>query len=93
VLNEVDFEKVPVKTAHAINITNFVEAKEIDPIYFYGSHYVVPEELGGKPFRLLREALEKTGRVGIGKVTFQRREHLGCLKPWSPPIRAHRTPP
>ena len=81
VLDESDFDKVPIKTSHAIDILGFVEAKEIDPIYYYGSHYIEPEKLGTKPFLLLREALEKTGRVGFAKVTFQRREHLGCLRP------------
>jgi DNA end-binding protein Ku len=81
VLNESDFSKVPVKTTHSIDILGFVDVKEIDPIYYYGSHYLEPEKLGTKPFLLLKEALEKTGRVGIAKVTFQRREHLGCLRP------------
>src|SRR4030043_57727 len=65
VLDESDFNKVPIKTSHAIEILGFVEAKEIDPIYYYGSHYVEPEELGAKPFWLLRDALQKTGRVGM----------------------------
>ena len=89
VLDERDFEKVPVKTSHAIDILGFVEAKEIDPIYYYGVHYLEPEELGVKPFQLLREALIKTGRVGIGKVSFQRREHLGCLRPLEDIILLH----
>ena len=80
-LKDADFEKVPVKTAHAINILRFVEAGEIDPTYYYGSHYLEPEELGVKPFRLLKEALEKTGLAGIAKVVFQRREHLCCVRP------------
>ena len=81
VLEDKDFENVPVKTQHAINITGFVESKEIDPIYFRGSHYLEPDELGVKPFLLLREALVKTHRLGIAKVTFQRQEHLCCLRP------------
>ncbi len=81
VLEEGDFNNVPIKTAHTIDILGFVESKEIDPIYYYGCHYVEPEELGVKPFRLLREALEKTGRVGVAKVAFQRREHLCSLRP------------
>jgi DNA end-binding protein Ku len=89
VLNDADFEKVPVKTSHAIDILGFVEAKEIDPIYYSGIHYLEPEELGVKPFQLLKEALIKTGRVGIGKVTFQRREHLGCLRPLEDIIVLH----
>ncbi len=89
VLDDSDFEKVPIKTAHAIDILGFVEAQEIDPLYFYGIHYLEPEELGRKPFQLLREALVKTGRVGIGKVVFQRREHLGCLRPLGDIILLH----
>ena len=81
VLEDSDFQKVPIRTTHAIEIVGFVEAGEIDPIYYRGSHYLEPEELGVKPFALLREALVKTQRVGIAKVAFQRREHLCCLRP------------
>ncbi|MFH1003038.1 MAG: Ku protein [Chloroflexota bacterium] len=89
VLDDSDLERVPIKTSHAIDILGFVEAKEIDPIYYYGVHYLEPEELGTRPFRLLKEALVKTGRVGIGKVTFQRREHLGCLRPLEDSLLLH----
>lgn len=81
VLDENDFKKVPVKTAHSIDIVGFVKEKEIDPIYYRSSHYVVPEELGAKPFQLLIKALEKTGQVGIAKVAFQRREYPCTLRP------------
>jgi len=86
---EDDFKKVPVKTAHAINILRFVEAKEIDPTYYYGSHYLEPEELGAKPFRLLSDALKKTGLAGIAKVVFQRREHLCCVRPLDEILALH----
>jgi len=89
VLNDADFENVPVKTSHSINILGFVEANELDPIYYSDIHYLEPEELGAKPFQLLKEALVKTGRVGIGKVTFQRREHLCCLRPLGDIIVLH----
>ncbi len=89
VLDDSDFESVPIETSHAVNILSFVEAKEIDPIYYSGIHYLEPEKLGAKPFRLLREALEKTGRVGIAKVAFQRREHLGCLRPFEDILVLH----
>ncbi len=89
VLTDADFENVPIKTSHTINILGFVEAKEVDPVYFAGVHYLEPEELGARPFQLLREALEKTGRLGIGKVTFQRREHLCCLRPLDDIIVLH----
>lgn len=82
VLDEKDFEKVPVKTVHSINILNFVEESEIPAVYFSDSHYLEPEELGAKSFSLLREVLIKSNRVGIAKVSFQKREHLSCLRPF-----------
>lgn len=81
IFKEEEFKKVPVKTTHTIDILGFTKSQEIDPIYYYASHYLEPEKLGAKPYSLLREALFKTGRVGIAKVSFQRREHLCCLQP------------
>jgi DNA end-binding protein Ku len=81
VLEENDFKKIPVKTAHSISILGFVQGHDIDSIYYQNSHYIEPEELGAKPFALLKAVLAKTNRVGIAKVTFQRREHLCVLKP------------
>lgn len=84
-----DYEKVPVKTAHSIDILGFVDAGEIDTIYYAGSHYLEPEELGAKPFALLKTVLEKTGLAGIAKVAFQRREHLVCLRPFKGILALH----
>jgi DNA end-binding protein Ku len=81
VLSESDFDKVSIKTTRAIDISTFVDANAIDPIYFYGSHYVAPEDLGLKPFNLFREALRKSNRMAIAKVVFQKREHLCSLRP------------
>ena len=81
VFEEEDFNKVPIRTSHSIDIISFVNAEEIDTIYYSGSHYLEPEELGAKPFSLLKNVLERTGLVGIAKVAFQRREHLCCIRP------------
>jgi DNA end-binding protein Ku len=81
VLTDEDLSKIQLKTAHAIDILRFVDEKEIDPTYYSGSHYLEPEELGAKPFRLLSESLRKMGLAGIAKVVLQRREHLCCLRP------------
>ncbi len=89
VLTDEDFSKIPLKTAHAINILRFVDEKEIDPTYYSGSHYLEPEELGAKPFRLLSDSLRKTGLVGIAKVVLQRREHLCCIRPHGEVIALH----
>jgi DNA end-binding protein Ku len=89
VLDGDDFKKVPVKTAHSINILGFVSAQEIDPLYFQNSHYLEPETLGVKPFSLLNSALAKTKRVGLAKVAFQRREHLCALRPLGSILALH----
>jgi len=81
VLKESDFEKVTVKTLHVIDILSFIKEEEIDPSYFYGTHYLEPEEFARKPYCLLRDTLRKSSRVGVAKISFQRREHLVCLRP------------
>lgn len=89
VFDDDDFKKVPVTTTHSIDITGFVNAKEIDSIYYSASHYLEPEELGVKPFTLLKTVLENTGMAGIAKVAFQRREHLCCLRPLDKILTLH----
>ena len=89
VFSEEDFEKVPVKTNHLIEIQGFTEEANIDPIYFYDAHYLEPEGIGVKPYQLLLEALRRTNRVGIAKVSFGRREHLTCLRPYEDVLALH----
>ncbi len=89
VMTDEDFEKVSLPSTHAIDIKGFVKFDEIDPIYYYDTHYLEPEKLGIKPFSLLRQALLNTARVGIAKVTFQRREHLTCLRPANGTLYLH----
>lgn len=81
VLTDADFKKLPVRTTHRVDILGFIKEEEIDPLYFYGSHYLEPEELAVKPYCLLRETLRRAELVGIAKISFQRREHLVCLRP------------
>ena len=89
VLKDSDLEKVPVRTTHVIDIMGFINKEEIDPTYFYSSHYLEPEEFALKPYCLLRESLHKVGRVGIAKVSFQKREHLCCLRPLDKLLTLH----
>ena len=89
VMEESDFEKVPVATAHAVDIVSFVEASEVDPVYYQNSYYLEPEDIGVKPYALLREVLVKTKKVGIAKVSFQKREHLCTLRPIGDVLALH----
>lgn len=80
VLQQDDFEKADVKKTHAIEIVQFVEDKEIDPLFFEKPYYLEPQKNSMKAYALLREALNKTKKVGIAKFVLRSREYLGMVK-------------
>ena len=80
VLTDDELDLVPVESSRAINIEQFVDISEIDPVYFKKSYYLAPEETGIKAYSLLREALREGGRVGIAKVSFRDKEHLAAIR-------------
>jgi DNA end-binding protein Ku len=73
-------EHVVEDNAHTIDIGDFVEIEEIDPIYFEKSYYLEPTDVGVKPFNLLRRALEETSRVAVAKVAIRTKERLATLR-------------
>jgi len=77
-----DLDRLDVELTHSVDICDFVSLDEIDPIYFRQAYYLVPQEGGEKPYRLLVRALDETGRVGIAKVVIRNKQHLACLRPW-----------
>jgi DNA end-binding protein Ku len=80
VLTDEDFDKVPVESSRTIDIQQFVNLEEIDPILYKKSYYLVPDETGAKAYALLRRALEEESKVGISKVSFRDKEHLAALR-------------
>ena len=70
----------PEKTK-TIEITDFVSADQIDPIYYDHPYYLAPGTGGAKPYRLLVEAMKETGRVAIAKVVIRQKESLVALRP------------
>jgi DNA end-binding protein Ku len=80
ILTDEDFDKVPVESSRQIDIQQFVELEEIDPMLYKKSYYLVPEETGAKAYALLREAMNRAGKVGIAKVSFRDKEHLAALR-------------
>lgn len=80
VLDKADFEKAsPEKTKH-IEITQFVDETEIDSTYFEAPYYLAPEKTGVRAYTLLREALEKSGKAGVGLFVMHNREHVCIIK-------------
>ena len=80
VLTDDDFDSVPVESSRAIDIQQFVDLDEIDPMMFKKSYYLAPEETGAKAYALLREAMSQDNKVGIAKVSFRDKEHLAALR-------------
>jgi DNA end-binding protein Ku len=80
VLTDEDFDAVPLASSRAIDIVQFVDFDDIDPVMFKKSYYLVPEETGAKAYSLLREAMKEDDRVGIAKVSFRDKEHIAALR-------------
>ncbi len=63
-----------------VDVIEFVDAAEIDPIYYRSSYYLEPESTGLKAYSILRQALADKGRIGIAKVALRARVHLAALR-------------
>jgi DNA end-binding protein Ku len=72
-----DLDDLPLTTSHTCEILEFCEDSEIEAgVYIKSAYYLEPEAVGVKPYYLLKAALEKTGKVAVGKIAFRDREHL-----------------
>ena len=79
-LDDEDLDRLDVELTHAIDICDFVDLSEIDPVYFRKAYYLLPDKGAEKPYELLVEALDQTGKVGIAKVVIRNKQHLACLR-------------
>jgi DNA end-binding protein Ku len=80
-LTEEDLAELPLPSKHTIELSAFVEAAEIDPIYYQKSYYLEPEETGLKPYALLVRVLAQKGVTGVAKVALRNKERLCALRP------------
>ena len=80
VTNE-ELEALDPEATHTVDIEDFVDLDQIDPLYFDASYYLVPDAPGAKPYRLLLDAMNETGRVGIGRVVLRTKQYLCAVRP------------
>jgi DNA end-binding protein Ku len=80
VLKDEDFQRVDLEATQTVDIQDFVEVEEIDPIYFYKPYYLEPQKGGDKAYTLLRNVLKDTNKVGIAKVVIKTRQYLAGVK-------------
>ena len=79
-----EIKKIAPPSARTMEILEFVNLADIDPLYYETSYLAVPEEPGRKPYRLLVETMEESGRAAIAKVAMHQREYIVIIRP-----RAH----
>jgi DNA end-binding protein Ku len=82
VLREEDFRRADVEATQTVEITGFVDASEIDPVYYDKPYYLEPLKKARKSYALLREVLERTGKIGIGKIVIRSRQYLAGVMVW-----------
>src|SRR5215210_364269 len=79
-IEDEDLDRLDIELTHSIDICDFVDLDDIDPIYFRKAYYLLPQDGAEKPYRLLVKALEETGKVGIAKVVIRNKQHLAALR-------------
>lgn len=75
-----DFKAAALEGSKAIDILDFVQESEIDPRYFDTPYYLVPAKGGDKAYALLREAIRRTGSVGVGKIIIRQKQHIAGIR-------------
>ncbi|MBX9738942.1 MAG: Ku protein, partial [Beijerinckiaceae bacterium] len=84
-LEDEELDALKLETRHTIELTQFVDACEIDPLYFDRPYYVLPDgEIAEEGFRVIRQALLDEGKAGLGQLTLRGKENLVALKPSGP---------
>jgi len=80
VMSDKDFQRVDLEATQTVDIQDFVDLDEIDPMFFYKPYYLEPQKGGDKAYTLLREALSDGKKVGIAKVVIKTRQYLAGVQ-------------
>jgi DNA end-binding protein Ku len=76
-----ELEQFNPRATKSIDIEDFVELSQIDPIYYESTYYLLPDRGAAKPYALLTEALKRTGRVGVARFVLRTRQYLCAVRP------------
>jgi len=81
IFTEEELKAIEEQSTKAIEITEFVPAEKVDPIYFEGSYYLGPEKGGERAYRLLGEAMRQAGQVAVARYSARGRQSLVMVRP------------
>ena len=84
VITPEELESLDPEKTRTIDIVEFVDLDQIDPIYFDHPYYLAPAQGGERPYELLRQAMEQSGKVAIGRVVIRTKESLVAIRPAGP---------
>lgn len=76
-----DLEACGPKSTKTIEITDFVDLADIDPVYYDRPYYILPQAAAAKPYRLLLDAMTHSKKVGIARLVMHEKEYLAALRP------------
>jgi DNA end-binding protein Ku len=76
-----ELERFAARQEKTIQILQFVELPEVDPVYFERAYWLDPQERAERPYKLLTRAMEESGRAAIGRFVLSTKEHLVLLRP------------
>ena len=81
-MTENELEAIDIELSRTLDLTSFVYLSEVDVVYLDTPYYVAPEgKIGDETFRVLREAMDRSGKAGIGRVVLTNRDHPLMLRP------------
>ena len=76
-----ELEALNPRATKSIEIEDFVELAQIDPIYYDHTYYLVPDRGADKPYALLVEAMKRAGKVGIARFVLRTKQYLAAVRP------------
>ncbi|SFR01605.1 Ku protein [Desulfoscipio geothermicus] len=80
-ITEDDLDSIAGEKNRSVDIIDFVDMQQIDPVYYDRSYYLAPGEGGNKVYELLRRAMQETGRAAVALITIRSRESLAIIRP------------
>ena len=84
-----ELKKLEAQADRAVEITGFIPASEVDPVYFENSYLLGSEPTSAKAYHLLQEAMTKAGRVGVAKFTMRGKERVVLIRPYQGGLMLH----
>ncbi|HET6514557.1 MAG TPA: Ku protein [Thermodesulfovibrionales bacterium] len=79
-ITDEELESLSPERSRTIEIIEFIDMKEVDPIYYDHPYYLVPSKGGEKAYRLLAEAMHRTNKAGLAKFVLAEREYLVAIR-------------